>query len=67
MTEQKFPYMTRNKLVRQKGFAAVAAVFLVVGLAALGAFMVSLSNTQQVTSAQDTMGFARLLGRTHRD
>ena len=40
----------------QQGFAAVAAVFLVVGLAALGAFMVSLSNTQQVTSAQDTMG-----------
>ena len=40
----------------QRGFAAVAAVFLVVGLAALGAFMVSLSNTQQVTSAQDTMG-----------
>ncbi len=42
--------------ITQKGFAAIAAVFLVVGLAALGAFMVSLSNTQQVTSAQDTLG-----------
>lgn len=41
---------------RQSGFAAVAAVFLVVLLAALGAFMVTFSNTQQVTSAQDIQG-----------
>ncbi len=40
----------------QRGFAAVAAVFLVVGLAALGAFMVSFSNTQHLTSAQDLQG-----------
>lgn len=40
----------------QRGFAAVAAIFLVVGLAALGAFMVTLSNTQQLTSAQDIQG-----------
>ncbi|TAH13886.1 MAG: hypothetical protein EAZ11_00730 [Curvibacter sp.] len=40
----------------QRGFAAVAAVFLVVGLAALGAFMVSFSNTQHLTSAQDVQG-----------
>ncbi|MDT8990217.1 hypothetical protein RQP54_05005 [Curvibacter sp. APW13] len=40
----------------QKGFAAVAAVFLVVVLAALGGYMVSFSNTQQLTSAQDTVG-----------
>lgn len=40
----------------QSGFAAVAAIFLVVGLAALGAFMVSLSNTQQITAAQDVVG-----------
>jgi len=40
----------------QKGFAAIAAVFLVVVLAALGAFMVSFSNTQQLTSAQDMQG-----------
>ena len=40
----------------QKGFAAVAAIFLVVGLAALGAFMLTFSNTQQLTSAQDLLG-----------
>ena len=39
-----------------RGFAAIAAIFLVVVLAALGAFMLSLSNSQQVTSAQDTLG-----------
>ena len=40
----------------QRGFAAIAAVFLVVMLAALGAFMVSVSNTQQLSSAQDVQG-----------
>jgi MSHA biogenesis protein MshP len=40
----------------QSGFAAVAAVFLLVVLAALGAYMVSFSNTQQLTSAQDVQG-----------
>ncbi len=41
---------------RQHGFAAIAAIFLVVALAALGAFMVMFSNTQQLTSAQDLQG-----------
>ena len=40
----------------QRGFAAIAAIFLVVGLAALGAFMVTFSNAQQLTSAQDYLG-----------
>lgn len=40
----------------QRGFAAVAAIFLVVVLAAMGGFMVSISNTQQLSSAQDVMG-----------
>lgn len=40
----------------QQGFAAIAAIFLVVILAAMGAFMVSFSNTQQLTSAQDVQG-----------
>lgn len=40
----------------QRGFAAVAAIFLVVVLAALGSYMVSFSNTQQITSAQDVVG-----------
>ena len=40
----------------QRGFAAIAAIFLVVLLAALGAFMVGFSNTQQLNSAQDLQG-----------
>ena len=40
----------------QHGFAAIAAMFLVVVLAALGAYMVAFSNTQQITSAQDVQG-----------
>ena len=40
----------------QSGFAAIAAIFLVVLLAALGAFMLTFSNTQQLTSAQDLQG-----------
>jgi MSHA biogenesis protein MshP len=40
----------------QRGFAAVAAIFLVVVLATLGAFMLTFSNTQQLTSAQDMQG-----------
>ena len=40
----------------RRGFAAIAAMFLLVLLAALGAFMLSFSNTQQLTSAQDVQG-----------
>lgn len=40
----------------QHGFAAIAAIFLVVVLAALGGFMLTFSNTQQLTSAQDIQG-----------
>jgi MSHA biogenesis protein MshP len=42
--------------VAQKGFAAIAAIFLVVVLAALGGFMVSISNTAQLDSAKDIQG-----------
>ncbi len=56
MTERNLSFVTKFGCTNQRGFAAVAAIFLVVGLAALGAFMVSLSNTQQVTSAQDALG-----------
>jgi MSHA biogenesis protein MshP len=38
------------------GFAAIAAIFLVVVLAALGAFMLTFSNTQQLSSAKDVQG-----------
>jgi len=40
----------------QHGFAAIAAIFLLVVLAAMGAFMLTFSNTQQLTSAQDVQG-----------
>lgn len=40
----------------QSGFAIVSAIFLLVALAALGAFMVTFSNTQHLTSAQDIQG-----------
>jgi MSHA biogenesis protein MshP len=40
----------------QGGFAIIAAIFLLVVLAALGAFMVTFSNTQHLTSAQDVQG-----------
>jgi MSHA biogenesis protein MshP len=39
-----------------RGFAAIAAIFLVVVLAALGGFMLTFSNTQQLTAAQDLQG-----------
>jgi len=45
-----------NAHPHQSGFAAIAAIFLVVVLAALGAFMLTFSNTQQLTSAQDIQG-----------
>jgi MSHA biogenesis protein MshP len=47
--------MTRSASL-QRGFAAIAAVFLVVILAGLGAFMLTFSNTQQLTSAQVVQG-----------
>ena len=40
----------------QRGFAAISAIFLLVVLAALGAFIVSVSSSQQVGSAQDVQG-----------
>ncbi|WNO05216.1 hypothetical protein [Rhodoferax mekongensis] len=45
-----------NRDGAQHGFAAIAAIFLVVILAALGGFMVTFSNTQQLTAAQDLQG-----------
>lgn len=39
-----------------RGVAAISALFLLVVLAALGAFMITFSNTQQLTSAQDVRG-----------
>jgi MSHA biogenesis protein MshP len=47
--------MTRTRLY-QRGFTMVAAIFLLVILAALGAFMLTFSSTQHLTSAQDIQG-----------
>lgn len=41
---------------KPNGFAIVSAIFLLVILAALGAFMVTMSSTQHLTSAQDLQG-----------
>lgn len=41
---------------RQSGFSLVTAIFLLVVLAMLGAFMLRLSGTQHVTTAQDVQG-----------
>jgi MSHA biogenesis protein MshP len=38
---------------RQSGFAAIAAIFLLVVLGGMGAYMVTFSNAQQLGSAQD--------------
>ena len=42
--------------MKERGFAIVSAIFLLVALAALGAFMVTFSTTQNVTSTQDIQG-----------
>jgi MSHA biogenesis protein MshP len=47
--------MKRMRL-SQRGFTMVAAIFLLVTLAALGAFMLTFSSTQHLTSAQDVQG-----------
>ena len=41
---------------RQRGFSIISAIFLVVVLAGLGAFMLTFSTSQQATSAQDIQG-----------
>ncbi|MDA8327397.1 MAG: hypothetical protein M0Z83_00320 [Betaproteobacteria bacterium] len=40
----------------QRGFSIVSAIFLLVVLSAMGAFMLTFSNVQQMTSAQDLQG-----------
>lgn len=51
--------MTRTKKtmqrIAQRGFSLISAIFLLVVIAALGAFAVTLSTTQHQTSAMDVM------------
>lgn len=47
--------MSTTRPDRQAGFSIVAAIFIVVVLAGLGAFIVSVSSTQNLTQALDVM------------
>lgn len=46
----------KQRANRQQGFAAIMAVFLIAGLAAMGGYMLTFSNTQHLTSMQDVLG-----------
>lgn len=46
----------RSSVEQLRGFAIVSAIFILVVLAALGAFMVSVSTSQQIGSALDVQG-----------
>jgi len=48
--------MSLTRIAVQRGSAIVTAIFLLVVLSALGAFMVTLSTTQNITAAQDIQG-----------
>jgi len=48
--------MSRRLDRMQTGFTMISAIFIVVVLAALGAFIANISSTQQVASAQDVQG-----------
>jgi len=56
MKRARIPSGTIADYQAQRGFAIVAAIFLLVVLAALGTFMLTFFNTQQLTSAQDIQG-----------
>lgn len=49
-------HVMRQPRHSHRGFAVVSALFLLVALAALGGFLVTISNTAQLTSAQDVQG-----------
>ena len=48
--------ITRPELKRENGFAIVSAIFILVALAALGAFIAVVSSSQHVGSALDVQG-----------
>ncbi|CAN5905379.1 hypothetical protein BH11PSE12_BH11PSE12_33010 [soil metagenome] len=45
-----------SRVVQQRGFSIVSAIFLLVVMASLGAVMLTFSSVQQATSAQDLEG-----------
>jgi len=46
----------KKTATRQAGFTMISAIFILVVLASLGAFVVNISTTQQLSSAQDLQG-----------
>ena len=48
--------MKRTIAFCQHGFTMISAIFILVVLAALGAFVVNISTIQQITSVQDLLG-----------
>lgn len=50
------PRVARPRIVLSSGFAIVSAIFLLVVMAALGAYMLTFSSVQQTSSAQDLQG-----------
>lgn len=46
----------KSSIARFRGFAIVSAIFILVVLAALGAFIVNISTSQQIGSALDVQG-----------
>lgn len=50
------PSRAQNRLRRQRGFAVISAIFILVVLVALGGFILNVSSNQQVGSALDVQG-----------
>lgn len=47
---------TRLPITRQAGLSIISAIFMLLLMAALGAFMLTFSSTQHITQAQDIQG-----------
>jgi MSHA biogenesis protein MshP len=50
------PEPTRRGRAKQRGFSLILALFLLVSLAAMGAYLLTVSTMQQETSAADELG-----------
>ena len=52
----KYPFFESRAAVKERGFSLVSAIFLLVVLAALGIFMLSIYTTQRTVATQDVRG-----------
>ena len=50
------PRVARLGRVRQRGFSLILALFLLVSLAAMGAYLLTISTLQEESSAADELG-----------